>query len=264
MTASVQPFTFPATGQPVRTLLADEQAWFVAKDSCDVLGISKYRDAVAQLDADERASMAVDTPGGPQTMTVVNEPGVYALMMISRSPQAKAFRRWVTHEVLPAIRKTGSYAVAPMDELELAERNVLLIKEKRAALARAEVAETKVAELAPMADLAERYLKVPTGGRILREVAKALGLKETALRTALVNRGVIFKRYADCGEAYWDAQARYFTEPHPKFRAKETVVVHDDASTGCLHYTLYILQPGVDLICRWTGRGQQMELEAAP
>ena len=107
----IMPFTFPTTGQAVRTLLVDGEPWFVAKDACDVLGIAKYRDAVAQLDDDERASMAVDTPGGPQRMTAVNEPGVYALMMISRSPRAKEFRRWVLHEVLPAIRQTGMYAI---------------------------------------------------------------------------------------------------------------------------------------------------------
>lgn len=106
----IQPFNFPATGQQVRTVVLDGEPWFVAKDACDVVGITKHRDAVAQLDDDERASMTVDTPGGPQVMTVVNEPGVYALMMISRSPTVKPFRRWVAHEVLPSIRRTGSYA----------------------------------------------------------------------------------------------------------------------------------------------------------
>lgn len=156
----IQPFTFPTTGQTVRTVVIDDEVFFVAKDACDVVGISKYRDAVAQLDEDERMSAVVDTPGGLQCMSVVNEPGVYALMMISRSPQVKPFRRWVMHEVLPTIRQTGSYSLpthAP-DELELAERTVQLIKEKRLALARAEeaenraaLAEIQTAELAPAA-----------------------------------------------------------------------------------------------------------------
>lgn len=107
----ILPFTFPVTGQPVRSLVLDGEPWFVAKDTCEVVGIAKYRDAVAQLDEDERVSMTVDTPGGPQQMVFVNEPGVWALMMISRSPQVKPFRRWLSHEVLPAIRKTGSYSV---------------------------------------------------------------------------------------------------------------------------------------------------------
>ncbi|WP_373426951.1 Bro-N domain-containing protein [Microbacterium sp. SORGH_AS_0888] len=89
--------------------MVDGEPWFVAKDACDVLGISKYRDAVAQLAADERASTAVDTLGGRQRMAVVNEPGLYALMFISRSPKVRPFQRWVTHEVLPQIRRTGEF-----------------------------------------------------------------------------------------------------------------------------------------------------------
>jgi anti-repressor protein len=107
---AIQLYTFPDTGQPVRTVALDGEPWWVAKDVCDAVGITKYRDAVAQLDDDERVSTAVDTPGGPQVMTVVSEPGIYALMLISRSPLVKPFRRWLAHEVLPSIRRTGSYS----------------------------------------------------------------------------------------------------------------------------------------------------------
>jgi prophage antirepressor-like protein len=140
----IKPFHFPATGQPVRTVMVDGQPGFVAKDACDVIGISKYRDAVAQLDDDERVSMAVDTPGGQQVMTVVTEAGLYALMMISRSPRVKPFRRWVTHEVLPAIRQTGSYGMAaPQRELSRKE----LARYWYEAEERAELAEKRAAEL---------------------------------------------------------------------------------------------------------------------
>lgn len=115
--SAVEVFQFPATGQQVRTVVRDGEPWFAAKDACDVIGISKHRDAVARLDADERASMAVDTLGGRQSMTVVNEPGLYALMMISRSEKVRPFRRWVTHDVLPAIRRTGRYEVGSRHEI---------------------------------------------------------------------------------------------------------------------------------------------------
>ena len=95
----------------VRSVQVDGKTAFVAKDVCDVLGISKYRDAVGQLDLDERVSMAVDTLGGTQQVSAVTEAGVYSLALISRSQRAKPFMRWLTHEVLPTIRKTGSYAV---------------------------------------------------------------------------------------------------------------------------------------------------------
>ena len=140
------PFTFPETGQPVRTVTIDGEPWFVAKDSCDVVGNSKDRDALAQLDDDERVSAAVDTPGGSQQMTLVSEPGIYALMLISRSPKVKAFRRWITHEVIPSIRRTGSYSVAPrqLSNRELAQ---MVIAEAD----RADNAERRVAELEPAA-----------------------------------------------------------------------------------------------------------------
>jgi DNA-damage-inducible protein D len=120
---------------------------------------------------------------------------------------------------------------------------------------RAQLAEARLVELAPKVDLAERYLSVPTGGRLLREVAKALGFTESTLRGVLVDRGVIFRRFADCGAPYWDAKAEHFKGDRPKFRVNETIVRHR-GGVECPHYTLYALQPGVNLICRLTGRTQ--------
>lgn len=103
----LQVFTYE--GAQVRTIDYDGQPWFVLKDVCNVLGISKYRDVSDRLDADERGPIGVDTPGGTQKMICVNEPGLYSVILRSDKPQAKAFKRWVTHDVLPAIRKTGEY-----------------------------------------------------------------------------------------------------------------------------------------------------------
>lgn len=93
----------------VRIFLEDNEPWFVAKDVCECLAISKHRDAISRLDDDERGSLKVDTLGGKQEMATVNEYGLYSLVMSSRKPEAKEFKRWVTHEVLPSIRKYGSY-----------------------------------------------------------------------------------------------------------------------------------------------------------
>lgn len=100
---------FNYNGKQVRTVMVNNEPYFVAKDVCDVLEISKHRDAVSRLDDDERGSVLVDTLGGLQEMTAVNEAGLYSLIMTSRKPEAKQFKRWVTHEVLPTIRKTGGY-----------------------------------------------------------------------------------------------------------------------------------------------------------
>lgn len=93
----------------VRVVMQENKPWFVAKDVCDVLEISKYRDALTRLDDDERGSVEVDTLGGKQNMASVNEYGLYSLVLGSRKPEAKEFKRWITHEVLPSIRNTGLY-----------------------------------------------------------------------------------------------------------------------------------------------------------
>ena len=108
MKKSVAVISSPEFGE-IRSAVVDGTPLFVAKDICDALGISKYRDALTRLDEDERASISVDTLGGKQTMIAVNESGLYTLVFQSRKPEAKAFRKWVTGEVLPNIRKHGVY-----------------------------------------------------------------------------------------------------------------------------------------------------------
>ena len=158
--------------QPVRTVLVDGEPWFVAADVCMQIGISKPRDATAQLDADERASMAVDTLGGQQQMTVVSEAGVYSLMLISRSPLVQPFKRWLTHEVLPAIRKTGTYSV------ELAKPE--LTREQRLAYAVLEAADTikeqdaRIAQLLPSAEAWDALAADDGRDLSVREAAQVL------------------------------------------------------------------------------------------
>lgn len=108
MKKSVAVISSPEFGE-IRSAVVDGTPLFVAKDICDALGISKYRDALTRLDEDERASISVDTLGGKQSMIAVNESGLYTLVFQSRKPEAKAFRKWVTGEVLPNIRKHRVY-----------------------------------------------------------------------------------------------------------------------------------------------------------
>ncbi|MCG4274467.1 Bro-N domain-containing protein [Acetobacter senegalensis] len=97
-----------------RTIMQNGEPWWVLADVCKVLEISKHRDAASRLDDDERGSVLVDTLGGLQSMTAINESGLYSLILTSRKPAAKRFKKWVTSEVLPAIRKTGGYMVASL------------------------------------------------------------------------------------------------------------------------------------------------------
>lgn len=100
-------------GTPFRVQVINDEPYFVGKDLCQILGFSKYRDVLASLDEDERVSIFVDTLGGKQSMTAVNESGFYHLVFKSSHPKAAEFRRKVTMEILPTLRRTGRYEVKP-------------------------------------------------------------------------------------------------------------------------------------------------------
>lgn len=93
----------------VRTVMREGGPWFVGKDVCQVLDISKHHQALDRLDADERGTYNVGTPGGEQTVIIVSEAGVYRLIFTSRKPSAERFKRWLAHDVLPALRRTGEF-----------------------------------------------------------------------------------------------------------------------------------------------------------
>jgi hypothetical protein len=86
--------------------------WFVAADVCSTLGVGNVSQALSRLDGDEKTLISNEgaPAGGPPSLNLINEPGLYTLVLGSRKPEAKRFKRWVTHEVLPAIRRTGRYA----------------------------------------------------------------------------------------------------------------------------------------------------------
>lgn len=159
----------------VRTVLVDDQPWFVAADVCAVLGIGNARQAVSYLDDDEVCQAPVITNDGSDRelpTNLINEPGLYSLILRSRKPEAKAFKRWITHEVLPAIRKTGRYeatpevAVASIGRRELA----LMVIE---AEDRATAAEQQLAAVAPKAE-AWDHLATADGDYAVADAAKIL------------------------------------------------------------------------------------------
>lgn len=93
----------------IRTMMVDDEPWFVAADVCGILGLARQQDATRHLDTSDKRGCLINTPLGRQTMITVNEPGLYCLILRSRKPEAKDFTRWITHEVLPALRRTGFY-----------------------------------------------------------------------------------------------------------------------------------------------------------
>jgi len=109
MNNNIIPFDYD--GENVRVVMDESgDPWWVAKDVCSILDIGwRGSETLNPLDDDEWGSEKLDTPGGPQSLAIVNEPGLYTLIIRSNKPEAKRFKRWITHEVLPSIRKTGQY-----------------------------------------------------------------------------------------------------------------------------------------------------------
>ena len=103
----------------IRTLSIDNAPWFVGKDVANALGYKEPTKATRdKVDAEDRGMSKIDTPSGMQSMVIINESGLYSLILSSKLPNAKKFKRWVTSEVLPAIRKTGSYSIEPLQPTE--------------------------------------------------------------------------------------------------------------------------------------------------
>lgn len=166
---------FDYKGKQVRTIQKDGETWWVLKDVCGILGISKYRDTASRLDEDERGSVRVDTPGGEQEMTVVNESGLYNVILRSDKPEAKPFRKWVTSEVLPSIRKHGAYMTPQkIEEVLLNPDTIIKLatelkaeQEKRVAL------ESKVEQDKPLVAFANS-VSVAKTSILVGELAKLL------------------------------------------------------------------------------------------
>ena len=123
MSKEIQIFTNDQFGE-VRTLTKDGESWFVGKDVAAILGYSDTADAVKKhVDPEDKGVGEMPTPGGKQRITLINESGLYSLILSSKLPTARAFKRWVTSEVLPAIRKHGEYTAPKVSQKRLGEVN---------------------------------------------------------------------------------------------------------------------------------------------
>ena len=160
----------------VRALLRDGEPWFVAKDVMVSLGLTNTTEAMRKLDEDEFSSAEViDSMGRMQETRIVSEAGLYALVLSSRKPEARAFKRWVTHEVLPSIRRHGVYATPDtveslLGDPDFAIRTFTALKDARA---RADSLERENATLRPRAALAETALDLE-GDQSLTKAARYL------------------------------------------------------------------------------------------
>lgn len=204
--SDVAAFSHESFGQ-VRHVMIDGEPWFVLADVAAVLTVGNSRDVTRALDADEKGVATIDTPGGQQELTIINESGLYSMILRSRKPHAKAFKKWVTSEVLPAIRKTGRYEAKQLDEIEVAERYLAALKAKRAL----EQANAKLSEelsiAAPKVDKWERFMN--SDGLIgMSELGGVLGMSATALTKRLVEKE-IFRDLVRDGKKARTPRAKY-------------------------------------------------------
>jgi prophage antirepressor-like protein len=194
-------FTNPEFGE-VRTLNIENEPWFVAADVCKALEIGNPTDAMRRLDADERTLVSIEGASNGLSVNAVNEPGLYTLVLGSRKPEAKAFKRWITHDVIPSIRKNGGY-IAGQETLspeELMAKALLVaqktIEEKNALLSRTSV-ELSAAKV-------ENEIMRPKAGYFdevvdrnlltnFRETAKELDIKPKSFVNFLIEKKYIYR-----------------------------------------------------------------------
>ena len=201
----VQVYESDQFGQ-VRAFIEDGEPLFVAKDICAILDLGNPRSSLALLDEDEKGVHSVDTPGGKQNMTTVTEPGFYNLVMRSRKPEAKAFQRWVTHEVLPALRRDGAYVASDgtEDDDVLMARALFAadkaIKRKDARIKELEAANASLKAKSRAFDLwvddTDGLISVTRAGKLLRGIDPTMGSRK--LRGLLREDGLLEKRTLSC------------------------------------------------------------------
>lgn len=204
-------------------VVKDDQGepWFVAKDVCNALDLGRQQDSTRYLDSDEKGECLVDTASGKQRMVTVNEPGLYSLIMRSRKPEAKAFQRWVTHEVLPAIRRDGGYMVARDETPEETMARALLIAQSTI-----ERQTAQIAELKPKALFADA-VAASDGTCLIGELAKMLrqngvDFGQNRLFEVLREQGFLGKSGSNRNVPTQRAMEMGL------FRIKETAITHSD------------------------------------
>lgn len=221
----------------VRTVIKKDEPWFVASDICRALDLSNPSVAVSRLDEDERTKFNLGRQGATNC---VNEFGLYSLILASRKPNAKKFKRWITHEVLPSIRKTGGYIqVKDDDSNEEILSKALLIAQKTIEERNARIEEMKPKELfANAVSTSETTILIGELAKILK--GNGMDIGQNRLFERLRQDGFLIKR-----------KGTDYNAPTQKsmelglFRVKETAITHSDG-----HVT-------ISKTTKVTGKGQQ-------
>lgn len=231
----------------VRTATIDGEPYFVGKDVATILGYSNPRDAISKhVDDEDKGGAKCDTLGGRQEILFINESGLYSLILRSQLPAAKRFKRWVTSEVLPAIRRHGMYATEELianPDLAIAAFQALKAeREKRQSLEEAVAVQAQqIAELKPKATYYDVVLKCKDAVNI-SVIAKDYGWSAQRMNEYLHKKGVqykqsdiwlLYQKHAGCGytktntHVYEDSCGREHTKVHTKWTQKGRLFIYE-------------------------------------
>lgn len=255
MNAEIQTFNF--NNATLRTMTdKNGDPWFVAKDVCDILGLENSRKATADLDSDEKNTVTISDgiPGNPNK-TIISEPGLYKLIMRSRKPEAKEFQRWVTHEVLPSIRRTGGYIPAgdADNDEDIMARAVLIaqktIERKNQQL---KAKDAQIRELKSKAQALDDFTDVEDK-LLIRDAAKILSnagtpISEKQLREWMKANDWIYKT----GNS-WHATAKHCTAGHLVMVMSQKHGTKPDGTKFAFHPTVRITRKGLALLHKRIG-----------
>lgn len=217
-------FENPEFGR-VRTVSVDNEPWFFAKDVCDALSIATnhVRESLDEDEVSNLRSTEIGPEFGGKAPLIVSEAGLYSLILKSRKPEAKAFKRWITHEVIPAIRKTGGYHVPQSPEEQMAQG--LLAAQKLLAEKDKRIEEMRPKEIfADAVSVSKTDILIGDLAKLIKQNGHDIGQKR--LFAWLREKGYLIKRKG----LDWNMPTQKAMEMK-LFRVKETVVTHADGHT---------------------------------
>lgn len=196
----IMTFNNPEFGE-IRTTQINGEPWFVAVDVCRALDLSDTSKTLERLDDDEKGTSSIRTPGGEQKVSIINEPGLYSLVMGSRKPEAKAFKRWTTHEVIPSIRKHGAYMTPETLEAAILNPDTMIklctaLKEEQDKRKALEAVNSALAVNLEIARPKAEYFDQLVDRNLLtniRETAKQLQVKEREFVKFLLEKKYLFR-----------------------------------------------------------------------
>lgn len=258
MNNEIQKFDFK--GASLRTLTDEAgEPWFVAKDVCDILGHSNVSMALDRLDDDERSKFNLGRQG---ETNIVNEAGLYVLVLGSRKPEAHEFKRWVTHEVLPQIRRTGGYIPTSDadDDMTILAKAVMIgqrtMEEQKQRIA---AQQSRIDELQPKASAWDNFVDIPDAlsvrdsAKLLSNLGRPVG--QTELFEWLDRHDWIFRE-----NKHWSARQSRINAGHLMMVPSKSHGTHKDGTPFAFPPTVKVTRKGLALIARRFGE-ETLQLE---